>query len=148
MAERPWDLCPDRHCRLSSRGVRSSTFCVLMDETGLVGLSVLAVQWNPTLLVPSGVPHTRHGKETTMCDLDSHQRTTCLLWRISLCSADLQNYVSANASLEAIFDVSLSAWPCVQVALCKHNTSNDMFSMCKSVQKMATGKSDDQNFSA
>ena len=28
--------------------------------------------------------------------------------------------------------------------LCKHNTSNDMFSQCKSVQKMATGKSDDQ----
>ena len=27
---------------------------------------------------------------------------------------------------------------------CKHNTSNDMFSRCKSVQKMATGKSDDQ----
>ena len=27
---------------------------------------------------------------------------------------------------------------------CKHNTSNDMFSRCKSVQNMATGKSDDQ----
>ena len=27
---------------------------------------------------------------------------------------------------------------------CKHNTSNDMFSRCKSVQKMTTGKSDDQ----
>ena len=28
--------------------------------------------------------------------------------------------------------------------LYKHNTSNDMFSRCKSVQEMATGKSDDQ----
>ena len=27
---------------------------------------------------------------------------------------------------------------------CKYNTSNDMFSRCKSVQKMATGKGDDQ----
>ena len=27
---------------------------------------------------------------------------------------------------------------------CKYNTSNDVFSRCKSVHKMATGKSDDQ----
>ena len=27
---------------------------------------------------------------------------------------------------------------------CKYNTSNDMSSRCKSVHKMATGKSDDQ----
>ena len=28
----------------------------------------------------------------------------------------------------------------VRLSVCKHNTSNDMFSRCKSVQKMATGK--------
>ena len=30
------------------------------------------------------------------------------------------------------------------MSVCKYNTSNDVFSRCKSVHKMATGKSDDQ----
>ena len=31
-----------------------------------------------------------------------------------------------------------------QPVVCKYHTSNDVFSRCKSVQKMATGKSDDE----
>ena len=38
----------------------------------------------------------------------------------------------------------LSAVYCITDGVCKDNTSNDMFSRCKSVQNMATGKNDDQ----
>ena len=35
----------------------------------------------------------------------------------------------------------------VKAVMCKYHTSNDVFSRCKSVHKMATGKSDDQAYS-
>ena len=38
----------------------------------------------------------------------------------------------------------LTQWNVTLVPLCKYHISNDVFSRCKSVHKMATGKSDDE----
>ena len=60
-----------------------------------------------------------------------------------------KNAVNIYLELDGLDDVTEDAFKAESgktkcVSDCKYNTSNDMFSRCKSVQKMATGKSDDQ----
>ena len=65
------------------------------------------------------------------------------------CFTNIWNNSSRHDFFEFIYFVTDGSFTAdgglsVTDGVCKDNTSNDMFSWCKSVQNMATGKSDDQ----
>ena len=97
----------------------------------------------------------------TMCELTI--RTIRQLYKVSTPCVDDHHFneeemksegglskVFSQISLQCFFlaqigrlDISIGSEQ-LQPTGCKHHTSNDMFSRCKSVQNMATGKSDGQ----
>ena len=60
--------------------------------------------------------------------------------RLRLITTHCPLYPEAVGVIAADFDICEPE----EGRFCKYNTSNDVFSRCKSVHKMATGKSDDQ----
>ena len=65
-----------------------------------------------------------------------------------MCRWNVQKIRSEPSECRVLLRIGTFSLECVAtkvlIATCKYHTSNDVFSRCKSVHKMATGKSDDE----